>query len=142
MVAGSVGRAGGAMRALTLTQPWASCVAEGVKTFETRSWGTRYRGPLAIHAAKGFPRIAQTFARSGRYVPRPYSFPCGAVVAVCRLVECFESSGFAPNEREAALGDWSIGRWIWKLADVEKIEPIPLRGALGLWECDLLRAGP
>lgn len=39
------------MKALTLWQPWASLVALGVKTVETRSWSTPYRGPLAIHAA-------------------------------------------------------------------------------------------
>lgn len=38
------------MKALTLHQPWASLVARGVKTIETRSWSTRHRGPLAIHA--------------------------------------------------------------------------------------------
>jgi activating signal cointegrator 1 len=41
------------MKGLTLTQPWASLVANGAKTIETRSWSTSYRGPVAIHAAKG-----------------------------------------------------------------------------------------
>lgn len=40
------------MKALSLWQPWASLVAIGAKTIETRSWSTSYRGPLAIHAAK------------------------------------------------------------------------------------------
>ena len=40
------------MKALTIRQPWASLIAAGVKTIETRSWSTRYRGPLAIHAGK------------------------------------------------------------------------------------------
>jgi hypothetical protein len=40
------------IRALSLHQPWASLVALGVKSIETRSWSTKYRGPLAIHAAK------------------------------------------------------------------------------------------
>jgi hypothetical protein len=44
------------MKALTLTQPWATLVAIGAKTIETRSWPTSYRGPLAIHAAKGYPK--------------------------------------------------------------------------------------
>ncbi len=38
------------MKATTLWQPWAQLVALGVKTIETRSWRTSYRGPLAIHA--------------------------------------------------------------------------------------------
>lgn len=38
------------MKALTIRQPWASLIAHGVKTIETRSWRTHYRGPIAIHA--------------------------------------------------------------------------------------------
>ena len=38
------------MKAVTLYQPYASLVAIGAKKFETRSWKTSYRGPLAIHA--------------------------------------------------------------------------------------------
>lgn len=43
------------MKALTLHQPWATLVALGVKTIETRSWSTRYRGRLLIHAAAKRP---------------------------------------------------------------------------------------
>lgn len=44
------------MRGLTIRQPWASLIAAGVKTVETRSWSTSYRGPLLIHAGKHRPR--------------------------------------------------------------------------------------
>lgn len=43
------------MKTLTLHQPWASLIAMGVKKIETRSWGTKYRGPLAIHAGQHRP---------------------------------------------------------------------------------------
>ena len=52
------------MKALSLTQPWASLVVIGAKCYETRSWATNYRGPLAIHASKGFPVWAKQFAGS------------------------------------------------------------------------------
>jgi len=58
--------AGVTMRALTLTQPWATLVAISAKRLETRSWTTTYRGPLAIHAAKTFPTGAR-----GLCVPGP-----------------------------------------------------------------------
>lgn len=45
------------MKALTLWQPWASLIAVGAKTIETRGWATNYRGPLAIHAAKRRPDV-------------------------------------------------------------------------------------
>ena len=40
------------VKAITIWQPWASLVAVGAKTMETRSWPTKYRGPIAIHAAQ------------------------------------------------------------------------------------------
>ncbi len=40
------------MKAITIWQPWSSLLACGAKGFETRSWATSYRGPIAIHAAK------------------------------------------------------------------------------------------
>ena len=47
----------GAMKALTMTQPWATLVALGENTIETRSWSTSYRGPLAIHSARAAQRL-------------------------------------------------------------------------------------
>jgi hypothetical protein len=43
------------MKAITIWQPWASLIAIGAKQYETRSWETKYRGPIAIHAAKKDP---------------------------------------------------------------------------------------
>lgn len=40
------------MKALTIYQPWATLIAIGAKHIETRSWSTKYRGPLAVHAGK------------------------------------------------------------------------------------------
>lgn len=50
------------MKALTLHQPWATLVALGVKSIETRSWTTSHRGPIAIHAARTMPREARMAA--------------------------------------------------------------------------------
>lgn len=55
------------MKALTLYQPWASLIALGVKTVETRPWATKYRGPLAIHAGKVKPSLPETRGWIGRY---------------------------------------------------------------------------
>lgn len=45
------------MKALTICQPHASLVGIGVKPVETRSWSTKYRGPLAIHAGTKRPEM-------------------------------------------------------------------------------------
>ena len=41
------------MKVISLLQPWASLVVLGHKKIETRSWNTKYRGELLIHASVG-----------------------------------------------------------------------------------------
>lgn len=40
------------MRALTIRQPFALLIVDGIKPIENRTWSTNYRGPLLIHAAR------------------------------------------------------------------------------------------
>jgi hypothetical protein len=42
------------MKALTVLQPWAQLLILGAKRYETRSWKTKHRGPLLIHAGRAF----------------------------------------------------------------------------------------
>lgn len=60
-----------AWRALTLWQPWASLVALLVKQIETRSWSTKYRGPLLIHAAAWKITERQTIGAWEAWPPDP-----------------------------------------------------------------------
>ena len=141
------------MKALSLTQPWASLVACGAKRIETRSWSTAYRGPLAIHAAMGFPAWARWVAfecrshleLAGHTIGEPrgerdrliHDLPLGMVIATCRVVRCARTELIVSqiSDQERAFGDYSSGRYAWMLADIVRLpEPIPVRGALGLWE--------
>jgi len=38
------------MKALTVKQPYASLIVEGIKDIENRTWPTKYRGRVLIHA--------------------------------------------------------------------------------------------
>ena len=126
------------MKALTLTQPWASLVALGHKRVETRSWPTHYRGPLAIHSARGFPTWARQFAEEERAVGRlPSRVPCGAILCTVWLADCRPAQDVAleVSALERHLGDFTCGRWAWILEDLHVFsEPIPASGAPSLWE--------
>lgn len=135
-------------RAITVRQPWATLLACGVKGFETRSWPTRWRGPLAIHASARLdpndrvwcledPGIGALIARCGyRDVTE---LPLGAVLSVGRLVDCLPTEDvLVLTWTERALGDWRRGRWAWRFAQVERLPaPVPTRGSLGLWPVEL-----
>ena len=129
------------MKALSLWQPWASYVALGMKRYETRSWGTDYRGPLAIHAARRELGMTERLLLSRR--PLPYGsgeMPFGALVATCELVDCLRMTPAIVGDRpplELELGDWRVGRFAWVLVNVVRIEPFFAPGSRGLWEWDL-----
>lgn len=127
------------MKALTLTQPWATAIVEGRKVVETRSWSASYRGTILIHAAKGWRRDDMRYAvelhRRGVLATPARDLPRGAIVARARLVAIYRVEDIAAIDLlERELGDYSPGRFAWQLEDVEPIAPIPWRGALGLWE--------
>lgn len=127
------------MRAITLYQPWASLIADGRKTFETRSWDTRYRGPIAIHAGQ---RVDAEYAVACGY--KPEGLPRGAIVAVARLVGIItteqaqrtfdDTMPFARAREEFSHGDYSLGRFAWELADVRAIPALWIPGRQGLWD--------
>lgn len=136
------------MRAITLMQPWASLVAVGAKRYETRSWKTNYRGPLAIHSSLKFPHSAQALCRAEPFASALLGntdLPLGCVVAICDLAAVFSTStddslfGAATEwpSSELPFGDFGPGRFAWLLTNVRSLEnPIPARGTLSLWEWD------
>jgi hypothetical protein len=138
-----------------MTQPWATLVAIGQNSIETRSWSTRYRGPFAIHSAKGFPADArelcgispyrEVLARAG--YRDATELPRGEIIAVATLVDVMKFNRstlkdirtraargqFPPHE--ADFGDFSAGRYGWVLENVVQLKkPVPAKGMLGLWE--------
>jgi hypothetical protein len=131
------------MKAISLWEPWATAIAIGAKTIETRHWPTRYRGPLAIHAAKyaaeaSFiltPAVKPAFETAGITKISDLSF--GKIVATCCLVGCVRTedlSGKVPR-LEYALGNYGTGRFGWILKDVVRLpEPILAKGSQGFWE--------
>jgi activating signal cointegrator 1 len=138
-----------------MTQPWATLVAIGENRIETRSWPTSYRGQLAIHTARSFPREARELCAEApfREVLAEHGFtdrrqlPTGVIIAHTRLddVVAFDDDsaarfraqsrrGLLPRH-EVDFGDVSRGRYGFVLSHVRPLaEPIAARGTLGLWE--------
>lgn len=146
------------VKAITLTEPWASLVVSGAKQIETRSWRTNYTGLLAIHAAKTMPVYAIDACREN-FIKKALQeigivgnsssalkqqFHLGCVIGLVRLSTIIEIKGYRqifkgikipPDNPELAFGDYTPGRfaWIFTPPIVRIPDPIPCRGALGLW---------
>jgi len=136
------------VKALSLWQPWATLVAIGAKTLETRGWPSSYGGPLAIHAGathKGDYLLARdAFSRAVGLLQAaglsgdPADLPRGGVVAVCvaapstqvdrdgRWIYC---GGRSVSSADLMFGDFSLGRHVIPLSQVRPLPAIlPYRG--------------
>jgi hypothetical protein len=126
------------MKAITLWQPWASAVAEGIKEYETRSWSTKHRGKIAIHAS--VKPIYQDDREKAEFYGMT-DMPMGAVVAIADLTDCIlitDEFLSKMTESEIDWGDWRLGRYAWKLENVIKLkEPMKIAGKQGLWTVNI-----
>ena len=149
------------MKAITLHEPWATLIAAGKKTIETRDWkppayllGER----IAIHAGRRKPTGGDLRLLKG-IQERTELLPLGCVVATATLADTWQvghlsyapgGSAKCPAERSRCLahsndmsrwveidpyGNFAPGRWLWFLADVEPLM-VPRRavGHQRFWE--------
>jgi hypothetical protein len=132
------------MKMLSLLQPWATLVVLGAKRYETRSWQTLHRGPLAIHASARLVPAGRALCRAepvrtllhrAGYADAD-SLPVGAALGAVELLDCLpadEVQGLTPLD--LALGDFRAGRWAWYLARPRRLTaPLPWRGCLSVFD--------
>lgn len=140
------------MRAITIRQPWASLLVLGYKQFETRSWKTSYRGPIAIHAGlmpvrRTLGALAaqgsegrETVALIERLLEQHGGVdhvPTGAIIGTANLERCNAVTvEFVAglSMQEFNLGDFTPDRYAWEFSGMSQIiRPIPAAGRQGLW---------
>jgi hypothetical protein len=158
---------------ISLWQPWASLIRpeDGFKHIETRGRQTGHRGLLAIHAAKKWDGENRDYLRSQPFLDcleragfgnarqmreaMNAPLPFGAIVAVCRLVDCIPtqrvhcdpalSRRFQRGDgrvyvpaNEIRFGDYNYGRSAWLLDSIRVLKtPIPEKGRQWLWNVTL-----
>lgn len=137
------------MMAISIRQPWAwlivrpDLVGEArkaaayereLKDIENRTWPTRYRGPLLIHAAQGMTRGEYEDAQDPLWgaggptitLPERDRLPRGGIVGIAELVDC------VPHARRDSW--WHSGPWGFRLTNVQPLPFHACRGALGLFD--------
>jgi hypothetical protein len=138
------------MKVITIVQPWATLLAIGEKKFETRSWHTKYRGELAIHASKKTDKVICNYEPfHSILVKHGYTeanLPTGMILAIGQLTDCCRveqnngtaailTGGHIVSGNEYIFGNFSDGRYAWQITDVTSLnQHIPVKGRLGLWE--------
>ena len=121
------------MKALTLKQPWATLISEGLKEYEFRSWNTNYRGKLLIHAGLGIDK-----EESIKY---KYEYPKSRIVALVELVDCIKIDDkfnkMIKDKNSIVYGSKDREGYAWKIKLIKKInDNKEVKGKLGLWNIE------
>lgn len=139
------------MKAISIHQPWAHAILHLGKCVENRTWPTRHRGPLLIHASKSRASYDAQAERDwkrlyGVELPPWEGLVTGALVGVVELVAClplatwkaWRANGCDVATHDAAmLSPWACGPWCWVLAEPRVLDkPVPWKGQQNLFEVE------
>ena len=107
--------------ALSIKQPWSWLIINDHKDIENRSWPTRFRGPVLIHAGK------QHDGRPSEWdwpsIQRPERFDYGGIIGVAEIVDCVTASD----------SEWFFGQYGFVLRNARPVPFVPCRGQLGFF---------
>lgn len=132
------------MKAISIKNPWAALIAQGLKTIEVRSWRTSHRGQIIIvSSAKPDSIVKADFKRTNdsgavyTYLPHDPEngefAHYGHAVAIAELTHITE---FRPDHTDAAMIDHAPGLFAWHLKNVREIEPFEVKGKLSIYDID------
>lgn len=140
------------MKALSIKQPWASLIVEGIKDIENRTWKTNYRGRIYIHVsqAKKF-NVQMTDEQTKKAFPvltdaMNGNLHFGAIIGEVDIVDCVinhESiwAEKSPDTKLVGRTQVTVGKkptYNWVLANpTAYIHPYRnVKGKLSFWEFD------
>ncbi len=130
------------MKVITIKQPFATLIVEGLKEYEFRSWKTKYRGEILIHAGKSVDTKAME-----RFSSLGLDYPSGCIIGKAIVTDCIlvteEFRSYLkkkdPLVYYGVINDkMDYGdKYGFKLEKVEKTVKIDSKGQLGLWNYDM-----
>lgn len=118
-------------KVISVHQPWAWAIAVGHKLIENRTWDTKHRGRLWIHASKNRRAFRHLFGQvvEGFQMPDEDCLAFGGLVALTRLEDCVGVDKVAGRK-------FAEGPRCWILSGTICVPFFPCQGAQGLWLAD------
>ena len=122
------------MKVLTIKEPWASLIINGYKKYEFRSWKTKYRGKILIHAGMSVEKDARE-----RFKEYNLEYYKGAIIGEATITDCIlVDTKFNEDLRKINPLVYArsnhVETYAWKLENIKKYDkPIYIKGKLGLW---------
>lgn len=112
------------VKAISIRQPWAWLVVQGIKPIENRSRAFKHRGPLAIHATGTlYEREYDAACKAlGRSIPED-ALELGGIIGAVDVVDVVEDH----------LSRWFRGPYGLLLKNPRPCSFVPVQGQLGIW---------
>lgn len=115
------------MKCLSIRQPWAFLVCVGAKKIENRTWDTKHRGLIAIHAGGYHKAVESYVANDTTKQIDPTLFSYGAIIGVVNLFDV------VPYGQLGSDDEWAEGPYCLRFRDAQLFEtPIPHKGRVNL----------
>lgn len=96
--------------ALSVKQPWAALLVAGLKSIEVRTWATRVRGPVLIHASTRADPRPEGWALIATPELRARASRRGGILGTATLADCVKydtAEGFAAaNSAHRNAPEW------------------------------------
>ena len=128
------------MKVLTIQEPYATFIMQGLKKIETRSWKTNYRGEIYIHAGKSKQFLKTIDNEQVLSLVKQNNMNYGKIICKTELVDCiYMTEEFIEYIKinypeEYKLGIYKVGRYAWILKNTKKLNTkIPAKGKLNIW---------
>ena len=125
------------MRALSIRQPWAALIVQGIKDIENRPWRTRYRGRLLVHASLG--RSGSTLKDVAQFHDVPITPELtqlcgltGGIIGEVDIVDCVSAS--ASSWFDGSLNSKGKRNYGFVLRQSRTLPFRPMPGRLGLFD--------
>lgn len=140
------------MKALSIKQPWASLIAHGIKNVENRTWKTKFRGRIYIHAsAKDSKALYEVLndkqieAMGNHWTAAPPfpDRPTSAIIGEVDIIDCVvnhhsiwaeKTNGKYVGDGVFVLSEKPIYNWVLANPVLYDKPILNVKGKLSFWE--------
>lgn len=116
------------MKALSVKNPWASMIASGQKTIETRKWKIHYRGNILICSSKTFDKSLKDWKL------RQEGYLMGYALCTVQLYHVVPMNKLHEIRACCRMYD---GAYAWCLRNLRRITPFKVKGSLGVFNVEI-----
>lgn len=122
------------MKTISIRQPWAWLIIHGGKNIENRTWQTKVRGRVYVHAGKGMSKeeyedaryIADKIGIEAEFPPY-CELQRGGIMGEVEIVDCVSWSD----------SPWFSGPYGFVLKNPKPLPFFPCKGALGFFNVEI-----